>query len=585
MNTARAIANSDVVFLAWRYDQKIPDCLGFRVERKVDGAKKWEPLPAWVGWEGSTNGGWEAQTTEVWPVQKYTWRDFYVNRDTTYVYRITPMIGTPKTLTPDDGNAIFSNSVTVTMTHGQLRVSFNRGIISTQSTTRSVEKSPKGGPSAEVIRSRIRQAADPLRHRLGGDALRTFKEFMGQPGEYYCALYELEDNELVDMLIGLGNRVHIILSNTGADDSRNAAARQTLHDAKLDVTDRMLPDKSQIGHNKFAVHVDENGNTTSVLTGSTNWTYSGLCAQANNVIVLDSTEIADTYLDYWRRLKRDDAKQSATFRTKNRDGNDVVKLDGGDTEVRVWFSPNTEQRRKPTNVKVPPVDMSEVGRIIAGAEQAVLFLLFTPGWPCILNDVAAVKDTKPHLFVHGAISDDETVEMFHRDSEDSDEYAVGVGGVPDQFAYWEQELYRLGIAVIHDKIVVVDPFSDRCTVVAGSHNLGFKASFSNDENMVIVRGNRTVATAYATHIMDIYDHYRWRYRLTQAAKEGNPDKAWNGLRKNAKWQDVYMDENSRARQEMLFWNPNPTSAETSEAPRRRRRSSVITAPGAPRLRV
>lgn len=55
--------------------------------------------------------------------------------------------------------------------------------------------------------------------------------------------------------------------------------------------------------------------------------------------------------------------------------------------------------------------------------------------------------------------------------------------------------------------------------------------------------------------MDVYDHYRWRYRLTQQAKEGKLDTAWQGLRKSAKWQDNYFGPDSRAREEILFWNP------------------------------
>ncbi|PXW57107.1 phospholipase D-like domain-containing protein [Chelatococcus asaccharovorans] len=48
-------------------------------------------------------------------------------------------------------------------------------------------------------------------------------------------------------------------------------------------------------------------------------------------------------------------------------------------------------------------------------------------------------------------------------------------------------------AIIHDKVMVIDPLSDDCTVVFGSHNLGFKASYANDENMVVVSGDRALA--------------------------------------------------------------------------------------------
>ena len=46
--------------------------------------------------------------------------------------------------------------------------------------------------------------------------------------------------------------------------------------------------------------------------------------------------------------------------------------------------------------------------------------------------------------------------------------------------------------------------------MTGSHNLDHKASFNNDENLVIVKGYRGLAEAYATHVLDIYDHFSWR---------------------------------------------------------------------------
>jgi phosphatidylserine/phosphatidylglycerophosphate/cardiolipin synthase-like enzyme len=50
-------------------------------------------------------------------------------------------------------------------------------------------------------------------------------------------------------------------------------------------------------------------------------------------------------------------------------------------------------------------------------------------------------------------------------------------------------------------------------VVTGSHNLGFKASYANDVNMVIIRMNRPVTEADAAHVLDVYEHYRWRWRI------------------------------------------------------------------------
>ena len=89
-------------------------------------------------------------------------------------------------------------------------------------------------------------------------------------------------------------------------------------------------------------------------------------------------------------------------------------------------------------------------------------------------------------------------------------------------------MLKYGQAVV-DKIVVIDPlYPDDCVVVTGSHNLGFKASYANDENLLVIRGNRALAVAYMVHILDVYDHYKFRAILEQQAYEramGKPGKS------------------------------------------------------------
>jgi len=85
---------------------------------------------------------------------------------------------------------------------------------------------------------------------------------------------------------------------------------------------------------------------------------------------------------------------------------------------------------------------------------------------------------------------------------------------------FESELLSVGKAIIHDKIVVIDPLSPDCTVILGSHNLGFKASYENDENLLIIRGNQALAQAYMTHVLDVYDHYRFRAKEREEKNKG-----------------------------------------------------------------
>jgi len=126
--------------------------------------------------------------------------------------------------------------------------------------------------------------------------------------------------------------------------------------------------------------------------------------------------------------------------------------------------------------------------------------------------------------------------------------------VPDQYSYWEKELAKLGHAVIHDKILVVDPFSDDCIVITGSHNLGYKASYSNDENLCIIRGNRPIAQAYTTHVLDIVNHYNWRNKLVEQKKQGkNYKKAYYDLDESDDWQNKYFSGNFLKSRDQFFF--------------------------------
>jgi phosphatidylserine/phosphatidylglycerophosphate/cardiolipin synthase-like enzyme len=97
---------------------------------------------------------------------------------------------------------------------------------------------------------------------------------------------------------------------------------------------------------------------------------------------------------------------------------------------------------------------------------------------------------------------------------------IRAAAINDLIGNFQKELLSAGHAIIHDKIVVIDPLSEEnCTVVTGSHNLGFKASYANDENMLIIRGNRALALAYAVHVIDVYDHYKFRAVLEEQKRD------------------------------------------------------------------
>lgn len=571
---ALAIANNDIVYLWWTMPKKIPDCLGFTIHR-LQAGKAAVPLPAFVGFDPKqvTPVDPKNRNTDFLPIQSFQWKDLFVPEETNVSYEIIPVAGKPgEKLTQLIASKFVTNKIRATDQLGKHRVIFNRGIISTQALSRKL-KMEEGELTANALRKVISEPGNDIRNGLAGESLAALPSLLrrakAEGGKCFAALYELTDPELIAALIEHKDFVELILSN--ADGSKIVNGKQvkdydaTNKESRLQMKaalgakfhDRLLPKGNFIGHNKFVVYVNKSGKAKAVLTGSTNWTANGMCAQSNNILILENDKIAETYRDYWNRLLLDNAVQGTQFRSDNANAPAPVKLPSKGGEVQIRFSPNTPQKNKPTNPATPS-DMQEVFDIIGKAKRGVLFLVFNPGSPSILErikEVAEDRDSKKiPFFVRGAISDDAVSSQFatrvFRDSAlaTPDRLITGIGGVKDAFAFWEKELAKLGHAVIHDKIVVVDPFDEGRTVITGSHNLGFKASYSNDENFCIIRGNRAIAEAYTAHILDVVNHYSWRFRLLKSGKS-----AFAELAQKDDWQDKYFKNSFLATRDQFFF--------------------------------
>jgi hypothetical protein len=446
---AIAISNNDMVYLHWDFKGKITDCLGFSVIRHDAKMDRCQPILAMVGFPADKQTSKEYRDTNVWPVQKHSWKDLFAERGGTYWYEIVPMMGKPGELKPDFKRAMRTNTVAMDSKRGNCSVFFNRGIISTQAIARKLPKR-KGIPDTSKLKQWIREPGNPIRARLAGDletgVLTLLERSKNEGGQCYCALYELSDKKLIDNLKSLKKNIHIVLSNAGEDtavgikdgDSTNKDARYDLHQCKLDVTDRILK-KGYIGHNKFVVYVKDNV-AKAVLCGSTNWTPNGLCAQSNNAILIESPAVAKEYFEYWKLLKEDTtgAKgdstelQSKKFRETNRKEKKRHELSDergrARGDARVWFSPNTPQKSVPGRKnkdgsarKPPPTprDIAEVFELIENAKQGALFLAFIPGNPSIVSKLREVYDLRKKnnilFYLRGAATSPDPASVFRVD--------------------------------------------------------------------------------------------------------------------------------------------------------------------------
>jgi phosphatidylserine/phosphatidylglycerophosphate/cardiolipin synthase-like enzyme len=161
------------------------------------------------------------------------------------------------------------------------------------------------------------------------------------------------------------------------------------------------------------------------------------------------------------------------------------------------------------------------------------------------------------LYIRGAINQDPSttknpVELFDRGNSEKADYEVVLPAAIDAAtSFFRRELKKLpkAFAMVHSKVVLVDSFSEHPIVLTGSHNLGPKASGTNDENLLIIHDALGIAAAYATNIMSIYNQYRWRFRRQTQPQS----RRWKGLKDDDAWQKDYLKPGSVALREIKFW--------------------------------
>ena len=577
MPQALALAHDHVAQIFWNYPEKIEGCLGFAVQRIEDGQPDLT-LPAWVGFAGETSDTFQQRDTAMWPVQKFEWRDQEGKPGATYRYRITPMIGAPGALRPVDDPALIVTTEPVTLTDrfGDFELAFPAEPFSADALGRSglVTLNARGKPDFGALIAKLATPGDALRERLAGSMLRVMtklpKAAADEGGTIYAALSELSDPDLLAALMA-APKLRLILSNTGGkDDTANAAARAALHERARqkgpdwEIIDRFVPGGHK-SHNKYVVLVGADGVPRAVQTGTANFTTQAITLQSNIAMIAWSRELAAGYLERWNLLREDTLTGARLGRPLRVANKAPVAAQIGASPVRAWFSPNMLQQSKPKRPRTPP-DMAEVFKAMSDAEHCALFLAFMPGRPGIMNHVRNLARKRPDLVIRGAVTNGKAAQRVTRLLHRAGEHAATVVGSAQIRAEngpldpaWLDAIAG-GHALIHDKVIVIDPMGANPVVILGSHNLGFNASFSNDENLLVIRKCPELARAIAVHIMDVYGSYRWRWML----HENGRNTVFN-LDADDGWQNKYHDPKNAASQDKNIWVP-PQSPPAGVAP-------------------
>ena len=265
-----------------------------------------------------------------------------------------------------------------------------------------------------------------------------------------AALYDLDAAPVADALIAAHNRGVQVRVVTEADNIEQEIER--LQAVGIPIVDD--GDNDGLMHHKFIV-IDER----YVWTGSYNTTYNGAYKNNNNVILIDSVQLAYNFTQEFRELflAAQVGKPSGAFVAYPK-----VKLSDG-TEIFTYFSPEGDT-------------ISPLLREIKSAEKSIHFMAFSFTHDALGNAMRA--RFKSGIQVRGVFEERQVDEQY------SEYKAMKAAGLP--------VVIDRSRGTMHHKVIVVD----EGTVITGSYNFSKNAEKRNNENLLIIKGNREIAETY-----------------------------------------------------------------------------------------
>jgi phosphatidylserine/phosphatidylglycerophosphate/cardiolipin synthase-like enzyme len=269
-----------------------------------------------------------------------------------------------------------------------------------------------------------------------------------------------------------------------------------------------------IRHNKFIVLIHKD-KPAAVWTGSTNISAGGIFGHSNVGHVIWDKDIAQSFLNYWERLADDNVKPAS--------------LKEANLEVEATPARNSQPPRDriltlycPRDIKGKEETLRWYADLIGGAQHiaCVSFAFNLDDFfhkALVKNDGAlryAVFDKNP-----GKVFEDEVYRIKNTVMAPG---AILKKGDMENFLGEKLTGFNKNF-YIHDKFILVDPLGDDPIVVTGTANFSKPSQNANDENMLVIRGNKRVADIYFGEFMRVFDHLYSRYIVQKLRKAHKND--------------------------------------------------------------
>jgi hypothetical protein len=513
--TVNAVAGAHVVLLGWNIDEaKRSGLRGFAVRRTdpTEGESYWMKGSKTFKSVNAYPAPGEQFSSLYHPFQSFQWADYSAKPNRPYEYEVVALYGPTDALT--QGASVKVAVQTESTTGPDHSIFFNRGSPATQEYARRFlnQWPSEAGPGAYEWLSR----------GLVEGILAFVDRAKGPGWSLKGAFYEFQWPQVLNALAAAKARgvdVSIVYDDIENDTGPWEKNEEAIGKAGLTAVCKART-KGTLMHNKFLV-LSQGTKPVALLFGSTNLTENGLFGHANCAHVIEGKDPADAYLDYFKVLTGDPATtQDSTYKADN-----VTR-----TPAPV---PLAAQAMIPVFSPRPKLEALRWYADLADKAKKGLFMTFAFGMHDDFAKVFAKTDGKLRMALmekewNGRNKEKQIAKIRALQKLPNVVIAIGNRIRLSGFDQWLGELDRItkdvNVHWIHTKFMLVDPLSEDPIVVTGSANFSKASTDTNDENMVVIRGNTRVADIYVGEFFRLHSHYAFR-QAVGIFLEKNPGKS------------------------------------------------------------
>ena len=470
------------------------------------------------------------------PIQSFVWDDFTAEPGTRYEYHFHPVRGTPQALARGTPLAIKVKTEEL-FSGGEHDIFFNRGVASSQLYARIFEnKRPDKLPAAKRAR-----ALQWLTRELD-EAIIRFIEQAKKGDRLLCCFYEFRYEPVLQALkdaIGRKAAVEIIIDakvnertvkgklQPSFPREENLAAIKAVGIRKTHIIERDA-NPTNIQHNKFMVLLRGKA-PVEVWTGSTNLSLGGFSGQTNVGHWVRNRTVARAFKAYWDILAKDPGSAKGDATAVSRKKKDelrkavealgaaptaVARIPEGVTPV---FSPRKTLKVLDLYMEIADSARSNACMTLAFGvgEKLKKRLLDNTGQSHVVFLLLEKKDAPrknaktPFVVINAQ----------------NNVYKAWGASLKDPLYQWVRETnarqlqLNKHVSYIHSKFLLMDPLGKDPIVATGSANFSDASTTGNDENMLLIRGDKRVADIYFTEFNRLFNHYYFRSVHEDAKKK------------------------------------------------------------------